>query len=74
MASKSDTLCDGHDVDFVTVTGQILMAVHKRAIQDRTIRSAPIASDLKDKLAEVAREEADRERHRNSGQRWPLNN
>ena len=22
------TLCDGHDVDFVTVTGQILMAVH----------------------------------------------
>jgi hypothetical protein len=46
----------------------------ERAIQDRTIGSAPIASDLKDKLAEVAREEVDRERHRNSGQRWPLNN
>jgi len=25
-------LCDGHDIDFVTVTGQILMAVHKRSI------------------------------------------
>jgi hypothetical protein len=46
----------------------------ERAIQDRTIGSAPIASDLRDKLAEVAGEEADRERHRNSGQRWPLNN
>jgi hypothetical protein len=26
--SNPTTLCDGHDVDFVTVTGQILMAVH----------------------------------------------
>jgi hypothetical protein len=46
----------------------------ERAIQDRTIGSAPIANDLRDKLAEVAREESDRERHKNSGQRWPLNN
>jgi hypothetical protein len=46
----------------------------ERAIHDQTIGSAPIARDLRDKLAEVAREEADRERHRNSGQRWPLNN
>jgi hypothetical protein len=28
MASNPITLCDGHDIDFVAVTGQILMAVH----------------------------------------------
>jgi hypothetical protein len=46
----------------------------ERAIQDRTIGSAPIASDLRDKLSEVISEEAERARHRQSGQRWPLNN
>jgi hypothetical protein len=46
----------------------------ERAIQDRTIGSAPIASDLRDKLSEVAAEEAQRERHRNSRQRWPIMN
>jgi hypothetical protein len=29
------TLCDGHGVDFVTVTGQILMAVHTRNLGSR---------------------------------------
>jgi hypothetical protein len=39
MASNPITLCDGHDVDFVTVTGQILMAVHTAA--EERISTAP---------------------------------
>jgi hypothetical protein len=31
MASNPVTFCDGHDVDFVAVTGQILMAVRRLA-------------------------------------------
>jgi hypothetical protein len=46
----------------------------ERAIQDRTMGEAPIAADLRERLSEVISEEADRERHRRSGQRWPLNN
>jgi hypothetical protein len=46
----------------------------ERALQDRTIGSAPIAGDLRDKLSEVVAEEAERERHRNAGQRWPIRN
>jgi hypothetical protein len=46
----------------------------ERAIQDRTIGSAPVASDLRDKLSEVVKEEAERERHPNSRQRWPIKN
>ena len=30
------TLCDGHGVDFATVTGQILMAVHTRVASPLT--------------------------------------
>jgi hypothetical protein len=46
----------------------------ERAIQDRTIGQAPIVADLRERLSEVISEETDRERHRRSGQRWPLNN
>jgi hypothetical protein len=46
----------------------------ERAIGDRTVGRARIAADLRDKLSEVISEEADRERHRQSGKRWPLNN
>jgi hypothetical protein len=46
----------------------------ERAIQDRTIGEAPIVADLRERLSEVISEEADRERHRRSGQHWPLNN
>jgi hypothetical protein len=46
----------------------------ERAIQDQTIGEAPRAADLRERLIEVISEEADRERHRRSGQRWPLNN
>ena len=44
------------------------------ALKDRTIGSAPIAGDLRARLSEVAAEEAERERHRNSRQRWPIKN
>jgi hypothetical protein len=46
----------------------------ERAIGDRTIGQAPIAADLRKKLSEVISEEAERERYRQCGQRWPLNN
>jgi hypothetical protein len=46
----------------------------ERAIGDRIIGQAPIAAGLREKLSEVISEEAERERHRRSGQRWPLNN
>ncbi len=46
----------------------------ERAIGDRTIGQAPMAAELRAKLSEVVGEEAERERHRRSGQRWPLNN
>jgi hypothetical protein len=46
----------------------------ERALGDRTIGKAPIAAELRAKLSEVVSEEAERERHRQSGQRWPLNN
>ena len=46
----------------------------ERAISDKTIGQAPIAALLRAKLGEVTSEEAERERHRQSGQRWPLNN
>jgi hypothetical protein len=46
----------------------------ERALGDKTIGSAPIAVSLRAKLAEVAEEEAERERHKTSGQRWPIRN
>jgi hypothetical protein len=46
----------------------------ERAIGDRIIGQAPIAAGLREKLSEVISEEAERERHRRSDQRWPLNN
>jgi uncharacterized HAD superfamily protein len=46
----------------------------ERALGDRAVGQAPIAADLREKLSEVVSEEADRERHRQRGQRWPLNN
>jgi hypothetical protein len=46
----------------------------ERAIGDGTVGQAPIAADLREKLSEVVEEEAERERHRNSRQRWPIKN
>lgn len=46
----------------------------ERAIGDRNVGQAPIAAGLREKLSEVVSEEADRERRRQSGKRWPLNN
>jgi hypothetical protein len=46
----------------------------QRAIGDRTVGQAPIAADLREKLSEVISEESERERHRRSGQRWPMTN
>ena len=46
----------------------------ERALGDKTISNAPVAATLRAKLAEVTEEEAERERHRNHGQRWPIRN
>jgi hypothetical protein len=46
----------------------------ERALSDKTISNAPVAATLRAKLAEVIEEEAERERHRNHGQRWPIRN
>jgi len=43
MAGNPTTLCDGHDGDFVTVTGQILMTVHRYSpgMQQRSTGGSP---------------------------------
>ena len=35
--AKPITFCDGHNLSFVTVTGQILMAVYKRQLLDEIL-------------------------------------
>lgn len=46
----------------------------ERALGEKTISNAAVAATLRAKLAEVIEEEAERERHRNHGQRWPIRN
>jgi hypothetical protein len=46
----------------------------ERALGDKTIGNASIAVALRTKLAEIAEEEAARDRHRSHSQRWPIRN
>ncbi len=46
----------------------------ERALNDRTIGSAPVAADLRRKLDEVLAEEASRDRAKNATANWPVHN